>query len=96
MTATKNTRANALGTTNLVGANQAVVNLGSADERSPASLFPIAALHPYQRGWQVKDRLPGSLLRESGRATKRSASGPGACSLMSSNRSTAGKSIAAT
>jgi hypothetical protein len=98
MTATKNTRANALGTTNLVGANQAVVNLGNADERSPASLFLCAAQHPYSRRWQDQDRQPGSLQREAGRAIERSASWPGASSQMSSVRitPTLGKSIAAT
>ena len=96
MTATKNTRANALATTNLVGVNQAVVNLGNADERSPASLFLCAARHPYSRGWQDQDRQPGTLQRVAGRPIERSASWPGASSLMSINRSTTGKSIAAT
>lgn len=96
MTATKNTRANALATTNLVGVNQAVVNLGTAGERSPASLF-LCAAHPYGRGWQDQDRQPGSLPREAGHAIKRSASWPGAGSLMSSrNRATTGKLVAAT
>ena len=98
MTATKNTRATALGTTYLVGTNQAVVNLGNADERSPASLFLCAARHPYPRGWQDQDRQPGTLSRVAGRLIERSASWPGASSLMSSVRITPthGKSIAAT
>ena len=98
MTATKNTRANAWASTNLVGANQAVVNLGNADDRSPASLFLCAARHPYPRGWQDQDRQPGTLSRVAGLEIERFASWPGASSLMSSVRITPihGKSIAAT
>lgn len=97
MTATKNTRATALVATNLVRTMQAVVNLGNADERSPASLFLCAARHPYPRNWHDQDRQPGTLSRDAGRLIERSASWPGAGSLRSSrNRPTTGKLIAAT